>query len=135
MCPDRITSGSQKVELEQCELLPLKGWSFLFQRIPIEFSTGLKSRSSCGTMSRSLLNRLYVNRDRTIHELARPSEPDRSTNIYMDLRAYILCLPLKIRSTTLFFGGKFVFISRGTIHLNPEGVEFSLPLDPQRYSE
>jgi hypothetical protein len=26
-------------------------------------------------------------------------------------------------------------IARGTIHLNPEGIEFSLPLDPGRYKK
>ena len=28
-----------------------------------------------------------------------------------------------------------VAIARGTIHLNPEGVEFSLPLDPDDIKE
>jgi len=30
----------------------------------------------------------------------------------------------------IVFGTSIATISRGTIHLNPEGVEFSLPLDP-----
>jgi hypothetical protein len=44
-----------------CELPPLESGGFLFQGIPIGFSTSLKSRSSCGTMFRSLLiSALYV---------------------------------------------------------------------------
>jgi hypothetical protein len=108
----------------------LKQRSFLLQRIPIGFSTGLKSRSSCGTMSRSLLGSAL--RGTEIERFmctSRPSEPDRSTNIYMVIKAYILCLLRKDRST-FFLRSKHADISRGTIHLNPEWLEFSLPLDP-----
>jgi hypothetical protein len=33
----------------------------------------------------------------------------------------------------MVFGMSIAYVSRGTIHLNPKGVEFSLPLDPRFY--
>jgi len=93
---------------------------------------GLNSRSSCGTMSCSLLSlalrgteteQFISNHDRSCH--------GRSTLILIHLMNIYSLLTSKMIGQHSFFWSKPIATNaRGTIHLNPEGVEFSLPPDP-----